>query len=119
LGEFGPGPDDYFWKLRDLCFDKAGDLFVGDRGWAKVHKFDAQGKFLKSFGRKGQGPGELSDDLALTLGNDGFLYAADPMGSRISRFDLDGKYSTAGLSHGYGRRPSTQRRDLRSSKGWS
>ncbi|MBN1939128.1 MAG: hypothetical protein JW843_06055 [Candidatus Aminicenantes bacterium] len=93
----GPGPDDYFWDIDSLCFDADGALFVADRGWGKVFKLDSKGGFVKSFGCRGQGPGEFLGDsgvsLNISVGNDGFLYASSSYGaSRILRFDRSGKF---------------------------
>jgi len=90
----GPGPDDYFWDIFSLCFDSEGALYVADRGWGKVFKLDAQGRFLKSFGKQGQGPAEfLGDNEYIAVGNDGFLYVSSGfIGGRISRFDREGKF---------------------------
>jgi len=94
--QFGSGPDDHFWNISGLCIDSEGDVYVADRGWAKIIELDRQGRFLRSFGRKGQGPGEFSADtgssLDVTIGNDGFLYIYDGRGSRLSRFDRAGKF---------------------------
>lgn len=63
IGEIGPivskEENLYFWSISDICCDKEGNLYVADSGWNKIFKFNSEGKFLLSFGREGQGPGEF------------------------------------------------------------
>ena len=57
-----------------------------------VHKFDAQGDLLKSFGRKGQGPGDLQMPGALDVLEAKTLVVNDAGNRRLSLFDLDGNF---------------------------
>jgi hypothetical protein len=55
-------------------------------------KFDKNGKFIKTWGKKGMGPGEF--DVVHTLGLDsrGRLFVGDRQNNRIQIFDPDGKF---------------------------
>ncbi len=99
IEEIGPiiskEEDLYFWSISDICCDEEGDLYVADSGWNKIFKFDSEGKFLFSFGREGQGPGEflgrpLMNPLKIRPGNDGYLYVFDSGIYRISKFTKKG-----------------------------
>jgi len=98
IGEkFGEGEEDYFWHIDDLCCDDEGNLYVADSGWNKIFKFSPEGKFLGSFGREGQGPGEFMGQprrlpLSISYGNDGHLYVFDSGNQRIAKFTLEGNY---------------------------
>ena len=75
--------------------DAAGEVFVlrwyvGEGDF--VVKFDAGGRFLKSFGRKGQGPGELENPHHIALGRDDRLLISDLGRRLISEFDKDGAF---------------------------
>jgi hypothetical protein len=94
---FSSERENFFIKITGLCCDDEGNLYVADSGWNKIFKFDSNGKFLMSFGREGQGPGEFmgqrrSNPLNITFGNDKKLYINDPGNSRISVFTKDGKF---------------------------
>ncbi|HDJ22703.1 MAG TPA: 6-bladed beta-propeller [Candidatus Aminicenantes bacterium] len=98
IGEkFGEGEEDYFWHIDDLCCDDEGNLYVADSGWNKIFKFSPEGKFLGSFGREGQGPGEflgqpIKFPLKISFGNDGFLYIIDTENKKILKFNKEGVF---------------------------
>ena len=50
------------------------------------------GERLFTFGRRGEGEGELNFPTAITVGADGGLYVTDSMNFRIQTFDPDGGY---------------------------
>lgn len=68
-----------------------GGLLVGDRGSFALRLFSADGKPLRSFGRKGAGPGEIGY-LATLLRCGDSLVTVDIEGRRTSVFSLDGRY---------------------------
>jgi len=75
--------------------DAAGDIFVlrwyvGEGDF--VVKFDAGGRFLKSFGRKGQGPGELENPHHIALGRDDRLLISDLVRDLVVEFDREGTF---------------------------
>jgi len=50
----------YFPKgITGLNVDEGGNIYVSDFGNTRVQQFDKTGKFIRTFGRKGQGPGEF------------------------------------------------------------
>jgi hypothetical protein len=54
-----------FYRLRGIDVDKEGNIYVADMSNYRIQKFDKTGKYLLTFGRKGQGPGEF--DLPLNV----------------------------------------------------
>lgn len=98
IGEkFGEGEEDYFWHIDDLCCDDEGNLYVTDSGWNKIFKFSPEGKFLGSFGREGQGPGEFlvspgRGQLNISFGQNGFIYVVDSGNWRLSVFNKKGQF---------------------------
>ena len=92
---FSSERENFFIKITGLCCDDEGNLYVADSGWNKIFKFDSNGKFLMSFGREGQGPGEfmagkLMNQLRISFGNDKRIYVNDPGNQRISIFSKNG-----------------------------
>jgi hypothetical protein len=79
-----------FYKPADIAFDREGNMYVLDAGNHRVQKFDADGKFISSFGRKGQGPGEFQMPVSIDCDQKGRIYIPDAHNQRIGVFDLDG-----------------------------
>lgn len=98
-GVAGTGVDE-FDAPTEVAIAPNGDIFVGDGhtgggtavGNARIMKFDKNGKFIKTWGKKGMGPGEF--DLVHTLAFDsrGRLFVGDRQNNRIQIFDQDGKF---------------------------
>ena len=68
-----------------------GRILVGDRGSVNLKLFAADGKYLRSFARKGKGPGEIQYLKALLRCGDS-VFTLDIDGDRTSVFSLEGKY---------------------------
>ncbi len=88
---FSTEESNYFWRIDDICCDDDNNLYVADRGWSKIFKFDSKGQFISSFGRKGQGPGEFGGrGLGISFGNDGNIYVFDRENFRLTSFSKNG-----------------------------
>jgi hypothetical protein len=97
-----PDPDfgaDIDWA--SLFFDRRtrlkvapdGSVFVANQRENNIVKFDASGKFLLKFGKKGQGPGDLNFPAEMSILNDRYLVVAEYASSRrISLFEQDGTF---------------------------
>ncbi|MCP2519869.1 hypothetical protein NLD30_05410 [SCandidatus Aminicenantes bacterium Aminicenantia_JdfR_composite] len=83
--------------IDEYYIDERNNVYVGDISEMKIDKFNKNGEFLYSFGRKGQGPGEFLNFIPpFAVDSKGFLYASfidivtifNPDGSfyRISHF---------------------------------
>jgi DNA-binding beta-propeller fold protein YncE len=73
----------------------SGDIFVlqgHGKAESLVLKFDHDGNFIKSWGGKGSGPGQLNLPHSLVFDAQGLLYIADRNNARIQVFDADGNY---------------------------
>ena len=77
----------------NLAIAPDGMLFVTDGyGNCCVHKFDAEGKFLFSWGEPGDGPGQFHLPHGIGIGSDGRLFVADRENSRIQIFNSEGEF---------------------------
>lgn len=77
----------------NLAVAPDGMLFVTDGyGNCCVHKFDAEGKFLFSWGEPGDGPGQFHLPHGIGIGSDGRLFVADRENSRIQIFNSEGEF---------------------------
>jgi DNA-binding beta-propeller fold protein YncE len=94
-GVSGSGPD-LFDQPTDVVVAANGDIFVTESHRNgknnRVVKFTKDGKFLKEWGHKGSGRGELSEPHSIALDSRGRLFVADRENNRIQIFDQDGQY---------------------------
>ena len=95
LGVAGDGPDT-FNQPSDVITAPNGDIFVADGHGgntnARIVKFDKNGKFIKTWGKKGTAPGEFDTPHSLAMDSKGRLFVADRNNNRIQIFDQDGKF---------------------------
>jgi hypothetical protein len=60
--------DNYiFYRIRDIQVDNEGNIYVLESGNVRVQKFDRNGNYVCTIGRKGQGPGELQRPSQIIL----------------------------------------------------
>jgi DNA-binding beta-propeller fold protein YncE len=88
-------PGDNFNGPSDVAWDAAGDIFVADGSVpSRVAKFDKNGVFVKSWGRKGSAPGQFSTPHSIVVDAKDNVYVADRGNNRIQVFDTDGNLKT-------------------------
>jgi DNA-binding beta-propeller fold protein YncE len=98
LGAPGATGDDpgVFNAPSDVLVAPTGDIFVADGHGgdtnARIVKFAKDGTFLKTWGKKGSGPGEFNVPHRLAMDSQGRLFVADRSNNRIQIFDQDGKF---------------------------
>ena len=95
-GEWHPyGHLKLFNEPNEAAVGPTGDIYVlqgHGKGLSCVHKFDADGNHIKTFGRPGKGPGEFDLPHSLVFDEEGLLYIADRNNARIQVLDADGNY---------------------------
>jgi sugar lactone lactonase YvrE len=79
-----------FYMPTDIVLDEEGNVYVLDTGNHRIQKFDPQGKYLASFGRRGQGPGEFQYPQSLDIDAEGFMYVSDSGNQKIQILKPDG-----------------------------
>jgi hypothetical protein len=110
-GVTGTGNDE-FDGPTEVAIAPNGDIFIGDghngggtpAGNARVLKFDKNGKFLMTWGKKGMGPGEFDQVHTLAFDSQGRLFVGDRQNNRIQVFTQDGKWIASWFQFG---RPSS------------
>ena len=68
------------------------ELFIVDRWNSRIQVTDLDGRFKRTFGREGSGPGEFNDPKQLAFDLDGNLWVADSDNHRLQCFTRDGTY---------------------------
>ena len=96
-------PEDiYFELVSDIKCDNAGHVYVCDVQANNIMKFDSFGRYLKTIGRQGQGPGEFNMPSKIAVTNDR-LIVWDMRNRRLCAFTLDGEFiKSVSLSMGNG-----------------
>jgi sugar lactone lactonase YvrE len=94
-GLAGDGPDT-FNQPSDVIVAPNGDIFVADghggNSNARIVKFSKDGKFIKTWGKKGIAPGEFDTPHGLAFDSKGRLFVADRNNNRIQIFDQEGTF---------------------------
>jgi hypothetical protein len=91
-------------RVSQVAFDREENLYVLDGGNHRVLIFNPQGKFVRKFGKKGGGPGELLSPVGLALTTDGYIAVTDLGRPAISLFKKDGSFVkniTLGEDYGF------------------
>ena len=85
--------DGRFRQPTDVAFDPQGDIFISD-GYinSRIAKADKNGNWIKSWGDRGNKPGEFNTPHNIAADAKGNLYVADRGNGRIQVFDSDGKF---------------------------
>lgn len=87
-GEFGAGQ---LVRPTGVVRDAArGRIFVADTHAHDIKVFDDAGRLVTTWGRRGDGPGELNFPTHLAL-SDGMLLVSDSMNARVQGFDRTGR----------------------------
>lgn len=86
---------DWLTHPQELAFDPAtGRLFVQDRDWKTVVEIESDGSLVRSYGRAGEGPGELGHASGIAI-DDERLYVLDNGNLKIVVF----RRRDAGVAH--------------------
>ena len=97
---------DTFNRPTGVAVAPNGDIFVTDGHGRndRVVKFSRDGRFIKTWGRTGTGPGEFDQPHDMSIGGSrGRVFVADRSNNRVQIFDQDGNFIAAWTQFG---RPS-------------
>jgi sugar lactone lactonase YvrE len=78
-----------FAKPTGLAVDKDGNLYVADTLNDRIEIFDADGNFVKTFGKNGDGPGAFARPKGVTIDSDGNIWVTDGALDRVQVFNQD------------------------------
>ncbi len=92
IGEEGKGDEYIFSEVRDIAVDAESRIYILDRKECHVKVFDKSGKYVKTIGNKGQGPGEMSSSSSLQITPQNEITVNDSSARKIHFFTLDGKF---------------------------
>ncbi|HKS04679.1 MAG TPA: 6-bladed beta-propeller [Gemmatimonadaceae bacterium] len=89
------GPDEYvFGEVADIAVGEDGAIYVLDRTVNAIRMYDANGKYLRTIGRRGQGPGEMMAASGITTLGDGRLLLWETNLWRVNVYSATGAVLT-------------------------
>ncbi|MCK4980150.1 MAG: 6-bladed beta-propeller [Candidatus Delongbacteria bacterium] len=80
-----------FSRVADLVVDSEQSIYIADSHSSTIKKFDKNGKFIKSFGGLGNGPGEYQMLGDMSIFND-TIVVFDQASIKRVKYDTDGKF---------------------------
>jgi DNA-binding beta-propeller fold protein YncE len=80
--------------------DKEGNLYVTDMLNNRIEVFDAEGNFVRTWGKIGDAPGEFGRPKGIAVDSDGHVWVADQALDRITIFGNKGEVLLAFGTHG-------------------
>jgi DNA-binding beta-propeller fold protein YncE len=80
-----------FSRPTNAAVDEDGNVYVSDTFNDRVEIFDADGNFIREFGKAGDGPGYFTRPKGIAVDRDGHIWVADAMQDRVQVFSPEGK----------------------------
>lgn len=81
-----------FYKIKDIHVDTEGNIYVIDTGNHRIQVFNKKGNYLRTIGKKGQGPGELNTPKCISIDNENGNILVVDSSRTISIFNKEGKH---------------------------
>jgi len=80
-----------FSRPTNVAVDGDGNVYVSDTFNNRVEIFDADGNFIRTFGKAGDGPGYFARPKGIAVDADGHIWVADAIQDRVQVFDSEGR----------------------------
>jgi hypothetical protein len=95
LGSLNANEDYLFSWVQQITTDLEGNIFACDSKEHRIQVYNEKGKYLRSIGGKGKGPGELLRPMKTKIGKNGNIYVDDNLNYRISIFNQNGEFKNS------------------------
>lgn len=87
------GDENYmFSQIRNFVIDENENIYVADSKETHIKVFDKNGKFLRVFGKAGQGPGEIGRIYSVQITAKNELLVNDGRNRKLLYFTLEGEF---------------------------
>ncbi|MGH7481707.1 MAG: hypothetical protein ACRELV_06090 [Longimicrobiales bacterium] len=91
IGMFS-GPDEYiFGRIGSVAVGPDGSIYAYDGQVPALRKYAADGTYVATFGRQGNGPGEYEQATGLAVAPDGRVFLHDPRNMRVNVYSPEGE----------------------------
>jgi sugar lactone lactonase YvrE len=80
-----------FSKPTNVAVDQEGLVYVTDTWNDRVEIFDPDGKFIRTWGKAGDGPGYFARPKGIAIDGDGHVWVADGVQDRVQVFTPEGQ----------------------------
>lgn len=80
-----------FAKPTNVAVDKDGNVYVADTWNNRIEIFDADGEFIRAWGKNGDGPGYFARPKGIAIDGDGHIWVADSVQDRVQVFTPEGR----------------------------
>jgi DNA-binding beta-propeller fold protein YncE len=80
-----------FARPTNVAVDQDGNLYVSDTLNFRVEVFDAEGNFIRTFGKAGDGPGYFARPKGIAIDGDSHVWVADGVQNRVQVFTPEGQ----------------------------
>src|SRR5271169_4421532 len=87
-------------KPTGVAVDKEGNLYVADTLNNRIEVFDADGVFIRTWGKNGDVPGYFARPKGVAIDSDGHVWVADGMQDRVQVFTNEGQLLIVMGGHG-------------------
>lgn len=81
-----------FSEIRSIAVDENERIYVADSKEAHIKIFDKNGVYVKTIGKKGQGPGEIGRPRNIYITCQQQIMVVDSSNSRLTYYSLDGEF---------------------------
>ena len=86
--------------FTSVTCDSDGNVYVADSENHRIQVFTASGKFLRKFGCRGNGEGELEWPMGVAVDSRGMVFVSESNNHRISVFTTEGQFVKSFGQHG-------------------
>jgi len=91
IGE-GESEEEMFSEITSVAVDNDGNIYILDRKEKTVKVFDSAGKYVRKFGKQGQGPGEMNMPIVVQITPNNELVVEDAVNRKLIFFSSEGEF---------------------------
>jgi len=92
IGEAEGNEEYMFSQIRDIAVDEEERIYVLEIKESHIKVFDKNGSYLRTIGKKGQGPGEIGMPSFMSITKQNEVLVEDPMNRRLTYYSLNGDF---------------------------
>lgn len=92
IGQSQSGEEAGLSSIMNFAVDDQENIYILDTKPLRIKVFDKDGKFLRSFGQAGQGPGDLTVTGSMQITHEKEMMFVDDMKGEIKFFSTEGRF---------------------------